>query len=57
MNAEESRLLDQEIKVINIGLELFAAALRQQGTEVAQVDWRPPADGDQEMLDLLDQLL
>lgn len=54
---EDRSLLDQEIRVINIGLELFAEALRSQGVTVAQVDWRPPADGDPELLDILDQLL
>jgi FdrA protein len=57
MSVAETHPLDQEIKVVNIGLELFAAALRQQDVEVVQVDWRPPADGDPELLDILDQLL
>ena len=43
--------------VINIGVEDFAQALLEQETEVVQVDWAPPAGGDQEMLELLDGLL
>jgi len=57
MNTDKISLLQEEIKVVNIGLELFAAALRTQHVEVVQVDWRPPADGDPELLDILDQLL
>ena len=44
-------------KVVNVGLADFAASLRGQGVTVAQVDWRPPAGGDPEMIELLDKLL
>jgi len=40
-----------------LGLKSFGASLEQQGVEVVQVDWTPPAGGDQEMIDLLDELL
>ena len=30
------------LRVINVGLEVFAASLEAQGVEVARVDWRPP---------------
>ena len=49
--------LDRPLVVINVGLKTFAESLEQQGVEVIQVDWRPPAGGDQEMIDLLDELL
>jgi FdrA protein len=42
---------------VNVGVEDFAASLKSQGAEVVQVDWAPPAGGDREMIDLLDQLL
>jgi hypothetical protein len=45
------------IKVINVGLELFAEALVKQGVEVAQVMWTPPAQGDPELMGILDDLL
>lgn len=47
----------REIKVINIGVELFAQALQQQGVKVIQVDWRPPAGGDAELRGMLDKIL
>lgn len=43
--------------VINIGLDSFAKNLESQGVEVIRVDWKPPAGGDQEMIDLLNDLL
>ena len=50
-------LLHKPITVINLGLKKFAESLEEQQVEVVQVDWVPPAGGDQEMIDLLDQLL
>ncbi len=50
-------LLNQPLIVINIGLNQFSKNLEQQGVEVVQVDWTPPAGGDREMMDLLDDLL
>lgn len=50
-------LLAGPIVAINIGLEQFAISLAEQSVDVVQVDWVPPAGGDPEMLDLLDQLL
>jgi hypothetical protein len=44
-------------KVVNVGVGDFAVSLRSQGVAVAQVDWRPPAGGDPEMMALLEQLL
>lgn len=42
--------LPKRVSVVNIGLPLFADAVRQQGAQVAQVAWRIPADGDAEAL-------
>ncbi len=50
-------LLQKPIVVINLGLKKFADSLEEQQVEVVQVDWVPLAGGDQEMIDLLDQLL
>ena len=52
-----NKLLSGPVIVINLGLSLFGASLEKQGVEVVQVEWTPPAGGDQEMIDLLDDLL
>lgn len=52
-----SKLLSGPVIAINLGLTLFGASLEQQGVKVVQVDWAPPAGGDREMMDLLDDLL
>ncbi len=42
---------------INMGIFDFAESLKIQGVEVVHLNWSPPAGGDQELIDLLDQLL
>lgn len=37
--------LPTEVEVINIGLPLFGEAVAAQGRPAIQVDWRPPAEG------------
>ncbi|MCW4036570.1 MAG: hypothetical protein NWE75_05190 [Candidatus Bathyarchaeota archaeon] len=53
---ERENLFNRNLKVINIGVETFADDLKRQGVEVVQVDWRPPAGGDVEILKLLNKL-
>ena len=57
METKIDKLLSEPIIVINLGLNQFAQSLDEQGAEVVQVDWTPPAGGDKEMVDLLDKLL
>jgi hypothetical protein len=46
----------QRVAAVNVGLEAFAEALRDQGAEVVDVDWRPPAGGDAGEVALLEAL-
>jgi len=57
MSDKVKELLDHGLKVVNIGVPDFADSLQAQGIDVIQVNWVPPADGDREMMALLDQLL
>jgi hypothetical protein len=57
MSGELEVLLQMPLVVIAVGLRDFAESLKQQGVEVVQVDWTPPAGGDKEMADLLEKLL
>jgi hypothetical protein len=41
------------LRVVNLGLELFAEILEADGVEVIHVDWRPPAGGDLRLAALL----
>ena len=49
-------LLENPVKVVNVGLEGFSAELEQQGVRVVQVDWAPPAGGDPKLASLLSKL-
>ncbi len=57
MNTEKvQQLFAGKLKVINVGVEHFADSLRGQGVEVEHVQFRPVADGDQEMQALLEKM-
>ncbi len=57
MDSKANELLKKPIIVINVGLEKFAKSLEEQKVDLVQVDWTPPAGGDKDMINLLDQLL
>jgi hypothetical protein len=57
MPTKIDELLQNPLVAINLGLSKFSESLEKQQIEVVQVDWVPPAGGDQAMMDLLDQLL
>lgn len=42
---------------VNVGVRDFAESLRSQGASVVEVEWAPPAEADEELLRLLDQIL
>ena len=50
-------VLEEPLVVISVGVRTFADSLQRQGVDVTQVDWVPPAAGDQKMIDLLEDLL
>jgi hypothetical protein len=57
MQPQIDELLHAPLVVINLGVKMFSDSLEGQEAEVVQVDWMPPAGGDEAMLDLLDELL
>lgn len=50
-------IINDPIVAINVGIQDFGSALEAQGIQVVYVEWSPPAGGDQDMIELLDQLL
>ena len=38
-------VLGEALRVVNVGLEVFALELEAAGAAVVHVDWRPPAGG------------
>lgn len=52
-----TNILQEELKVINIGIKQFMEALEEQQVSVVHVDWKPPTEEDEEIEKLLDSLL
>ena len=53
---EKEKLFSKELKVINIGIEMFADDLEKQNVDVIHVNWRLPAGGDLDILKFLEKL-
>lgn len=53
---EPEGLFDQPLDVLSVGLEGFAADLQAQGVQVTALDWKPPADADPDLADILSKL-
>jgi FdrA protein len=50
------RVLHQSLAAINVGLESFTESLRAQEAPVIQVDWRPPAGGNERLMAILERM-
>jgi hypothetical protein len=51
------KLFTSELKVINVGLEIFSDALKNQGVSVVQVIWKPTPKLEKEYEDILSKIL
>lgn len=54
--ADGQDVLTEELRVINVGLDIFRDALVDQGVKVAQVDWEVPARGDEKIINILKKM-
>ena len=57
MSQIKKNILEGPLIILNIGLKQFADALDQQDVTVQHLDWTPPVEQDEEILDLLDGLI
>jgi FdrA protein len=48
--------LGRPLRVVNVGLEVFAEELENAGVHVTRVRWRPPANGDERLVRILEAL-
>ncbi len=51
------KLLSSELKVINVGLDIFKEALEEQGVSVVHVAWQKPVKLEKEYEDILSKIL
>ncbi len=54
---EARKLFDVELKVINVGLDIFYNALQMQNVQVVDVNWKPSPKLEKEIEDILDKML
>jgi FdrA protein len=48
--------LHEPLVAVNVGLDSFRTSLEQQGARAIQVDWRPPAGGDEQLIAILERM-
>lgn len=48
--------LKKPLSVINVGLESFAANMKDQGAPCVHVEWKPPAGGNEKLMDILQKM-
>jgi len=51
-----TKLFQTDLRVVNLGLSSFADTLRDSRVPVIDIDWRPPAGGDPELIRIIDDL-
>ena len=49
-------MLNQPLAALNVGLESFATSLEAQNAPALQVDWRPPAGGNERLMAILEKM-
>jgi FdrA protein len=53
---EQPTFFSEPLRVINVGVEMFAEDLKAEGVEVVHLDWRPPTGGNPRLTALLTSL-
>jgi FdrA protein len=54
--AREPFIKAVSLTAINVGLESFTESLMAQDAAVIQVDWRPPAGGNEKLMAILERM-
>ncbi len=52
----DAAVLQRSPAVLNLGLESIGEALQAGGAQVLQLDWRPPAGGDRQLMEILSRM-
>jgi hypothetical protein len=53
---ETLQFFKSQLSVVNIGIEKFTEHLPNFGVKVIQVDWKPPSEGKQNLMEKLMKL-
>lgn len=49
-----NKLFGEELLSINLGIEVFFDTMTRQGVKCVQIDWKPPASGNMELIRVLE---
>lgn len=49
-------IFNENLIVINIGIESFFDSMKDQNIPVVHVEWKPPAGGNEKLMDILEKL-
>jgi len=49
-------IFNENLKVVNIGIESFFDSMNDQNIPVVHVEWKPPAGGNEKLIDILEKL-
>jgi FdrA protein len=50
------KAFSEPLAAINVGVESFYESLKAQGVQTVQVDWRPPAAGNEDLMSILEKM-
>lgn len=56
MEKVDLKVLEQPFAAINIGLESFTESITAQNSRCIQVEWRPPASGNEKLMAILEKM-
>lgn len=56
-NIKNMKIQLNNIKILNIGLELFYNELKRQGGNAIHVEWRPPIKLEKDIEDILSKVM
>jgi FdrA protein len=51
-----NKLFEEDLVVINMGLDAFGDNLKKEGVKVLSMNWKPPAGGNKKLIALLEKL-
>ena len=54
--AGSREIMKRPRRVVNVGLEIFYQEMLAQEVSAVQVDWRPPAGGDERLMSILERM-
>lgn len=51
-----NKLFGEQLLCANVGLKVFHEAILEQETRCIHIEWKPPADGDDRLIKILEWL-